>query len=239
MPGGGDQATRWTVRAADVPAGMEALLIVTIEEMAINELRETFHHWVHTVRLPVRRGVLGEPLPHVPARRLRVEDTGNASGLLPKGREIWADVAPDLRRVIDAWRQDLERRLGATLEQEREAADQEERSRFQSRQGEVSALIEQTTVARLEREIARLERELAQGELFDQERRIEAIARSQAEMEEEVRRRRSHYEELRDQLAKERDRVLNLIIPRRFALHTAQVFPVAVEIRLPPTGAPP
>ena len=49
-----------------------------------------------------------------------------------------------------------------------------------------------------------------------------------------MRRRRQHYEELREQLQIERERVLSGIIPRRFALRgTAQVFPVALEIRLP------
>ncbi len=231
LPGGIDQASRWTVRAAEVPAGMDAVLVVAVEEMAINELRETFHHWVRTVRVPVRRGTLGEPLPHVAARRLRPTGaTGPTKEFIRRAREVWTEVAPDVRGLIDGWRENLHGRLTATLEREREAAEREERDRFQRRHGEVSAMIAQSTLDRLEREIAVLQRELQQGELFDD--RVEEVARSKAEKEEEVRRRRAHYEELRDQLARERDRTLNLIIPRRFTLHAAQVFPVAVEIRL-------
>jgi len=234
---GGEQASRWTVRAAETPAGLDALLLVTVEEMAINELRETFHHWVRTVRVPVRHGALGEPLPHVPARRLRPAAAANPTPELVRlARDLWTEVAPDVRRLIDGWRDNLELRLGQALERDREQAEGEERDRFQRRQGEVSALIEQTTLERLEREIASLQRELDQGELFDPDRHVEDLVRTKVEKEEEVKRRRAHYEELREQLARERDRTLNLIIPRRYALHAAQVFPVAVEIRLPLVG---
>ncbi len=234
LPGAGDQASRWTVRTAEVPAGLDALLLITIEEMAINELRETFHHWVRTVRVPVRRGALGESLPHVAARRLRASTAqGPTPELVRRARDMWTEVGPEVRRLIDGWGDDLDQRLSQALERDRTQAESEERERFRRRHGEVSALIEQTTLERLEREIAALQRELDQGELFDPERRIDEVVRTKAEKEEEVRRRRAHYEELREQLGRERDRTLNLIIPRRYALHAAQVFPVAVEIRLP------
>ncbi|MBC7078227.1 MAG: hypothetical protein H5T92_07985, partial [Synergistales bacterium] len=103
--------------------------------------------------------------------------------------------------------------------------------------GEISALIEGTTIARLEKEIETLKLERSQGALFDQDRRLEEIDRSIAEKQEEIRRRRAHYEELREQLQRERDRVLRYTIPKRYTLRgKASVFPVAVEIRLPEDG---
>ena len=52
--------------------------------------------------------------------------------------------------------------------------------------------------------------------------------------QEELRRRRDHYEEIRGQLQRERTRVVEHLLPARFALAgSAQAFPVAVEIRLP------
>lgn len=57
-----------------------------------------------------------------------------------------------------------------------------------------------------------------------------------AEREEEIRRRKAHYEELREQL--QRERVVKHILPKRYALcGNAQVFPVAVELRLPAMSA--
>jgi hypothetical protein len=129
---------------------------------------------------------------------------------------------------------DLTTTLSEALRHEQERAIRRERERFQSRQGELSALIEQQSLARLEREIAALEAARRQGYLFDPEARLEDLLRSEQAKKEELHRRRAHYEELRGQLSRERERVIDHLIPKRYALHgAAQVFPVAVEIRLP------
>ncbi len=50
----------------------------------------------------------------------------------------------------------------------------------------------------------------------------------------ELDRRRSHYGEVREQLARERDRMINGVLPGRYTMRgSAQVFAVAVEIVLP------
>ena len=67
FPGGQSEFTppsRWAVTRGAVPEGAQALVLVTVEEMAVYELRETFHHWVRTVVLPVRQSALGDPLPY-------------------------------------------------------------------------------------------------------------------------------------------------------------------------------
>ena len=65
-PGGQSDVSRWTVRQGDVPDGVDAVVLLSVEELGVNELRETFHRWVRTVALPVRDGDIGVPLPHVP-----------------------------------------------------------------------------------------------------------------------------------------------------------------------------
>ncbi len=120
------------------------------------------------------------------------------------------------------------------LEDEREAAEIEENSRFKSRHGELSKMIETSTVKSLEGELTEAKSDAAQHHLFDDEKRLAELLRTIAELEEEVNRRTAHYEELRSQLSMERDRVIKYIIPKRFALRgEARVFPVAIEIRLP------
>ena len=58
------------------------------------------------------------------------------------------------------------------------------------------------------------------------------------EKEEELRRRRHHYEEICEQLQRERTRILERLLPARFALAgSPRVFPVAVEVRLPERGS--
>ena len=56
FPGGQSEfapPSRWVVTRGGVPANADALILVTIEELGINALRETLHHWVRTVALPV------------------------------------------------------------------------------------------------------------------------------------------------------------------------------------------
>jgi hypothetical protein len=228
------RATRWSVRQGEVPAGAEALVLLTLEELAVNELRETFHHWVRTLAIPVRDGALEAPLPHRPARALGAAHTSlPTAAQLAAARELWAEIDLDIRDLVRRQAADLSRHLAAALGRDRAEAETTERERFRQRQGEVSVLIERSTVQRLEREIAALEAESRQGVLIDGAARLRDLERSLEAREAEVRRRRQHYEELREQLQIERERVLNGIIPRRYALRgAAQVFPVAVEIRL-------
>ena len=233
-PGARGEVSRWTVRAGGVPAGADALVLLSIEELGVNDLRETFHRWVRTLTLPVRDGGLGSPLPHVPARAL--DGAGEVSDPDDRARagEILEDVSVSLRAWLRTWRDELTGRLTSQLRVDGEAARRREDERYRQRQGEVSALIEQSTFARLTREIEQLRARGRQGQLFDEDERLAEIERSLEEKEEELRRRRRHYEEIREQLQRERTRILDRLLPARFALAgVAQVFPVAVEIRLP------
>ena len=105
---------------------------------------------------------------------------------------------------------------------------------YRSRQGEVSSLIVENTLAKLEREIGKLKAERSQGLLFEEAERLDAIDRSIQEKQEEVSRRKRHYEEVRAQLECERERILKYLLPKRHAMAgEAQVFPICIEVRLP------
>ena len=52
--------------SSDLPDDVDALVLLTLEELAVNELREPCHHWVRTVALPVKDGRLGAVLAHRP-----------------------------------------------------------------------------------------------------------------------------------------------------------------------------
>ena len=113
-------------------------------------------------------------------------------------------------------------------------AREREDERYRQRQGEVSELIEQTTSARLERELERLQRDRSQTSLFDEDDRVAAIERSIEQKQAELDRRRHHYVDIRQQLGRERKRILEHLLPARFTLAgDAQIFPVTLEIRLP------
>lgn len=233
--GSEDQATRWTVRRGGVPHDADALILLTVEELAINELREGFHHWVRTWALPVYRGELATPLPHWPAIKWRIANDSTEQGAdAERARHVWDEISPELKAFVEERAEALDVQLREALEKAGREAMDAEAERFRSRQGEINALMGEQSVARLQREIETIDQELRQQQLFDEAERTRALLRNREALEEEMRRRQRHLGELSEQLQRERERVVRHLLPRRYTLRDrAQCFPVAVEIRLP------
>ena len=224
---------RWIVRRGGVPAGADAVLLLTVEELAVNDLRETFHHWSRTLALPVKAGKLGKLLPHQSAEAWRRSLAGEVSEAdRAKIFDWWPDVEDDVKSFLADWRTTLGGRLKSALESQRDAAIAAENDRYQSRQGEVSKLIEENTVERLRRELAELAADQAQTLMFTEDQR-EIIKRKES-LEMELADRNQHYEQLRALLATERERITKNLLPFRYAMSgETQVFPIALEVRLP------
>jgi hypothetical protein len=224
---------RWIVRRGGVPAGTDAVLLLTVEELAVNDLRETFHHWARTLALPVKRGGLGNLLPHQNAQAWRRSLTGDGTDVDRAAvSRWWPEVEDAVKSVLDVWRTQLSTRLKRTLESQRDAAIAAENERYQSRQGEVSRLIEENTVERLRRELSELTADLAQTLLFTDEQR-ELVKRKES-LEAELTHRNQHFEQLRALLAAERERITKHLLPLRYSMSgNVQVFPIALEVRLP------
>lgn len=235
-PGEGG-VSRWTVRLGGVPPDAEALILLSVEELGVNELRESFHHWVRTIAFPVRDGRISSPL-----EGLSTDGLGSGRGTSDSAdwdgaRDLFADADHDLRRWVRTHQDDLTERLRSQLMTDEAAARKREDQRYRQREGEVSTLIEHSTVSRLEREIGELKVKREQGQLFDEAGALDKLDRSIQEKEQEIERRRGHYEEIRNQLRRERSRILNRLLPARFKLAgEARVFPVTAEVRLPDSG---
>lgn len=234
FPGTGEEVSRWAVRLAPMPPGVEALVLLSVEELAVNDLRETYHHWVRTLVFPVTRGRMGEPLPHRAAEELRAAEPTQDTARHDMGRTVVEDVEPALKAFVARHAEQLTKSLRQQLELSGAEARRQEEERYRSRQGEVSTLIAENTLAKLEREIEQLKGQRAQGMLFEEQEQLEYIDRSIEEKRAEIERRTRHYEEVRAQLERERERILRHLLPKRHAMSTAaQVFPISIEVRLP------
>ena len=190
-----DGTAGWRARG-----GADAVVLLSIEELGVNVLRETFHRWVRTVALPVRDGELGLQLPHVPARSRRGACEVDDWDQRERAGEIVEEVSARLRAWLREYRDALTRRLASQLRVDGEAARGREDERYRQRQGEVSALIERSTLARLTREVEQLRDRARQGQLFDEADHLAEMERSIKEKQEELARRQRHYEEVRGQL---------------------------------------
>jgi len=231
---GPSAVSRWTMRYGGVPKGADALILVHVEELGVNELRETFHHWVRTHQIPVKKGQIGQPLPHAPAKKLRNGRPCTGDAPAKAASDLLSEIEPDLQDFVKRLRANLTRQLREQLASDGKVALEEEDRRYQSRQGEVSSLIAENTLAKIEREIGQLKQQRRQGHLFESQSFLDEMDRSIENKQEELERRRRHYEEVRDQLAQERERIIKFLLPRRYALQgDAQAFPVAIEVRLP------
>lgn len=231
---GNEQVSRWTVRRGEVPAGVDALILLNVEELAINDLRETFHHWVHTIAFPIEKGRLGKPLPHKPALEQRPAPTKDQPADHDKAAELLEDALPTLKTYLAEHSSRLTEALRKQLERTGVIAKKDEETRYRSRQAEVSALITETSLQKLEKEIQKLKVERQQGLLFDQRTQLDDLDRSIEEKTAEITRRQHHCVEVREQLDRERQRILQNLLPKRHTMSgPAQVFPVTIEVRLP------
>ncbi|WP_168565185.1 DISARM system SNF2-like helicase DrmD [Crateriforma spongiae] len=231
---GPSAVSRWTVRVGEVPSGADAFVLLHLEELAVNGLRETFHHWIRTVTFTVNDGELSPALPHVPARQLRNASPTTDEAMKDRAADIFADIELDLSDTISAMRANLTNELTEQLAIDGKNAIEQENKNFASRQGEVSTLIADNTLEKIEKEINALKRQRQEGRLFDNEDTLDEIDRDIAKKKEEIERRTRHYKEVRNQLARERERVINRLLPKRYSIDgEASVFPLAVEIRLP------
>jgi superfamily II DNA or RNA helicase len=225
---------RWLVRHAAMPPGADAVILLHIEEMAVNELRETFHHWTRTLAWPVSNQKLGPMLPHRQPSLWREEiiDTPACAAAIQLAATLWDEVEDDVQPAIVSWKKSITERLGARLQHAKTLALTEETERYNSRQGEISKLIQTNKVEMIQREIEALKSDIQQGYLFADF--AAEMSKLKDTLEEELTYRTRHLEFLRDFLAEERDRVINRLIPARNTLAgQVQVLPIALEIRLP------
>jgi hypothetical protein len=207
-------------------------LLLTVEELAVNELREPFHHWVRSIRLPVRKGALGEPLePASPADEDLPESPVDEEAVSRAG-DLWLEVAPELPQILERMANEATKRVDQKLSLAAKAALANEKERFRHRLKEVERAMQETTLLKLERERERLLSEMRQEALFPEF--IREKERELEDLEEELGRRRHHYQELLEQLKQEQSRVLERLLPKRYKLRgRVQIFPISVEIRLP------
>lgn len=230
----GDEISRWTVRLGEVPASCDALFVLHMEELAVNNLRETFHHWVSSVCIPVRASELLDALPHTPACMLSDAELCKDQAARSRAQDLYSEMEPDLGRFIRQRRAALSETLIQQLAMDLKQALEDAEESYKSRQGEISQMIQDRTMNRLMKEIVNFRKQQQQGHLFHNAQDLDDLEQKLERREEELRRMKEHLETAREQLAKERERITKLLLPKRYTLSgEAQVFPVAVEVWLP------
>jgi superfamily II DNA or RNA helicase len=227
FPGGPTAATRWIVRQGPVPDGTDALVLLTVEELAVNDLREPCHHWVHTLALPIHGGRVGDPLPARPAAEWAAPPTPGAKDI---ARAIWDEVEDDLKRHV----QRLQRELTATLKARLAAASkvvvEQEKDRFKQRRRELEKAMSDNVRNKLLKEREAEEARSRQVEMYAEHE--QAGQRKLVDIDVELALRATHYKVVLDLLVTEEERTLKQILPS--PIHPARRVP-----RVPGRGRDP
>ncbi len=229
FPGGPSAATRWTTRAGAVPAETDGLLLLTIEELAVNELREPCHHWVRTLVFPINGETLGDPLAHQPAATWSASPT---SGDSTAARHLWSEIEDSVKKFV----RNLQSQLTVSLIDRMKVAGKvvldSEKRRFDRRKRELELAIGDNSINKISKERDKLIAQARQGSLFsdmDEERQKQL-----ADLNAEIALRKNHYERVQERLAEEAERTMKRVLPFRYKLRgQARVYPIAIEIRLP------
>ncbi|WLT40631.1 hypothetical protein NON20_25700 (plasmid) [Synechocystis sp. B12] len=195
---------------------MDALLLLTVEELGVNDLRETFHHWVQTLRFAIRDGELGELLEGVVPGEDRAIAEVNSPEVIAEAQELWSDIERDLKKQVSRLTIELTQNLQTALANKYQAAAKDEENRFDTRIKEVTKAMSNNSIQKLEVEREALLRDMRQLKLFAEDER--AQEEKLKNLDEELNRRQRHYQELLDFLKREKDRVLEKVLTQRYRM---------------------
>jgi len=232
-----DGIFRWSVAALH-RSGFEALLVFHYTVTAINELREPLHDEVCSTVFRID----GDRLTHVEDA---FQQTVLGSEFHPikssKRQEEWVRTFRGKwfrhRSELEAFLQSQEKslltllqgRADATLKRESAAAKESYRYRLK----ELEDRSREQELNKLAKALLREQAEAMQPTLFEE---IQEVAKYRAhEIEEQMGVLRQDVERTRDLLKKERDKRLNVVLPKRFQLREVRPLPLALVYLVPAT----
>lgn len=153
----------------------------------------------------------------------------------------WEEIAESLTTTFDVARQGYVERAGALLPVTRASAVAYQRELYKTRLRELDGDRGEKGREKLRRELAREEASLAQM-TFDRERELEREERARRLRDilegEEYRRIETRRERLRERVERERDSLIDDVLPRRYTLARCTLTPAAVALMIP-TGSRP
>lgn len=224
----------WTVHYGKLPEGTRALLRLTVEELAINELREAFHHWVRVWECEIDKdGRLQAPRP-IGNNSFKIDlprDASSESQLIESARGLFMDIEDEMANIFNFIRASLNTSIKQLIDITYKEELEKEKLRIDARIAEIETAMKNNNIRAITKELEKLE---AQGEpwLFEELSHDEEERKRYLEEELELRQRR--YRELFDYLKKEQKRLLEEVLPRRYSIAgNIQVFPVGLELVLP------
>lgn len=225
----GDKVRRWTIAQSDLPAGIDAILILHSLFEVTNNLREKMHQQVLTIPFRIKGetlvrldGDLWDEVKHLEKSALESAKLTTAQQTV---REQWSTHNEHLKSWLSKKRSELEQEYTDKLEERYTQEQSRAKLSFQERLKELNKQSTQGAFNKLKRDLEKKREDLRQQKLFEEEQ--QRLEREVRELEWEFY--HSHYNELKELLDREKDRMLNDVIPKRYSMASIQLQPMAVE----------
>jgi superfamily II DNA or RNA helicase len=233
-----DGIFRWSLAALQ-RTGFEALLVFHYTVTAINDLREPLHDEVFStvfriegdrltpVENTFQQTVLGSEFHPIKSSKRQEDWVRTFRGKWFKHR---TDLEAFLRAQEKSLHTLLQTRADATLKRENAAAKESYRYRLK----ELEDRSREKALERLWEQLQQAQREASQPTLFEE---IQESAQLQVkEKEEQIALLRRDVERTHDLLKSERDKRLNVVLPKRFHLREVRALPLALVYLIPATA---
>jgi SNF2 family DNA or RNA helicase len=219
--------SRWTVEAVRLPAGIEQVLVLHLMLEVTNELREVAHQEIIVAPFQVSGDHitpmlddLWKELTHLERRPL---EPVAVSAWVKNIVDQWISHEGQIREFIkdrrSVYEEEFEQRMATRLKEETAS----ERERFRSRLKELQN--EPRWLERQRKEFERQRQRLMQPLLFAEQQAVEEQKLRDIEWE----LMHNHIEQMKQLLERERQRMLDVVLPKRFTLASLDLQPLTVE----------
>jgi superfamily II DNA or RNA helicase len=234
--------TRWTIQSCALPPRSPDLLLLHLSLEVTNQFREVAHQEIILLPFEVHGYTLNPVQPELWTRLERLPRSAlsgrELEEYIPRVRDWWSAHERFIRDLVrqqrEASRVEFAQRMRARLQYEK----QREQAAFKERLRELERQREPARLRQLRREAERQRLKLVQPALFDEVRQEQLLEQQRLEeMEWELE--HTYIERMKQLVVREQERVLEKVLPRRYALATVDVQPLAVEYIVHHSGREP
>jgi hypothetical protein len=217
---------RWTVRAAALPARTEAMVVVQVLLQSVNKLRETVEAGLQPMAFVLREDAW-TLLPEATTLPGHALPSAAIPAAIEPVRAAWDELQDLLREHLEDEQEQHRQALDLRMAQALGAEEQRESERYASRLKELKEQERSATGKRLQKTLERLRKQRDETFVTEMRQQFEHDIQSIEES------RKKDFATLKGALERERDRILERVLPQRFALARTTLTPVAVDLLVP------
>lgn len=225
--------TRWTIQQCALPSRSRDLLLLSLLLEVTNEFHEIAHQEVLLVPFEIHGNTLYEVEPALwqelkPLPRTMLSEEA-LKIQIPRIRSLWASHEQQIRDIVrqrrDGSRREFTQLLRSRLRQEQK----QERAMFEERLRELERQKQPRYLLQLRREIERQRKKLSPQLSLFEDIQIEQLETEQRLQEMEWQLEHNYIDRMKSLVQEEQTRIIQEVLPRRYALATVDVQPLTVE----------